>query len=209
MAPTQNGHPNGVQHSSRSFRFDDVRPGLRGNDGESRQTDTSLTTEAGRGHSGRRFVVVALIVVLLTWGGLYLAFQRWKANYQARVAYGTSNVVSALGPLKEVIPPGVDQTAWRDAVDKTRAMLSTVVASNLLDLRDMDRLRAELDERVASAQSRPDSATTELAAIWNEMADRAEFLFQDSRAPTQDRHARPKVLPPRPDKGSGKGPNGR
>ena len=76
-------------------------------------------------------------------------------------------------------------------------MLTTVVASNLLDLDDMDRLRVELDERVASVKSHPETATTELAAIWNEMADRAEFLFQDSRAPTQDRHVRPKILPPR------------
>ena len=103
-------------------------------------------------------MVVAVIVVLLTWGGLYLAFQRWRANYRARVAYGTSNVVPAVDPLKEVTPPGVDPAAWRDAVDKTRAMLTTVVASNLLDLDDMDRLRLELDQRVARVQSHPETA---------------------------------------------------
>jgi hypothetical protein len=203
MSPTQDGQHNGARHPSRSLRFDDVRPGPRGNDGETRQADAPVTTEAGQGHSGRRFVVIAVVVVLLTWGGLYLAFQRWRASYRARVAYGTSNVVPVVDALKEVIPPGVDPAAWRDAVDKTRAMLSTVVGSNLLDLHDMDRLRLELDQRVARAQTLPETATDELAAIWNEMADRAEFLFQDSRGPTQDRHVRPKVLPPRPAKGSG------
>ena len=93
--------------------------------------------------------------------------------------------------------------AWRDAIDKTRAMLTTVVGSNLLDLDDMDQLRAELDQCVARAQAHPESARTELAAIWDHMADRAEFLFQDSRSPTQDRHVRPKILPERPEKGQG------
>jgi hypothetical protein len=149
-------------------------------------------------------VVVAVIVVLLTWGVLYIAFQRWRANYRARVAYGTSNVVPVIDPLKKVTPPGVDSTAWRDAVDKTHAMLTTVVGSNLLDRDAMDKLRLELGQRVARVQSHPETATNELAAIWNEMADRAEFLFQDSRAPTQDRHVRPEILAPRPPKETGR-----
>ena len=79
-------------------------------------------------------------------------------------------------------------------------MLKTIVGSNLLNLHDMDKLRLELDQSVARAQTHPESATTELAAIWNEMADRAEFLFQDSRSPAHDRHVRPGILPPRPAK---------
>jgi hypothetical protein len=142
-------------------------------------------------------------MVLLIWGGLYVAFQRWRSNYRARVAYGTSNVVPVVDALKEVMPPGVDPAAWRDAVDKTRGMLSTVVGSNLLDRDDMDKLRHELDQRVARAESHPETAIDELTAIWNEMADRAEFLFQDSRDPTRDRHVRPKVLAPRPPKEEG------
>jgi hypothetical protein len=171
---------------------------MLGNDREGRQADAPATIDAEQGHSGRRFVVVAVVVVLLIWGGLYLAFHRWRANYRARVAYGTSNVVPAVVPLREVTPPGVGPNAWRDAVDKTHAMLATVVGSNLLDIGDMDKLRLELDDRVARAKSHPETATTELAAIWNEMTDRAEFLFQDSRNPTKDRHMRPKILPPRP-----------
>jgi hypothetical protein len=200
MAPTQDSRHNGPGHPSRSLRFDDIRPGPRGNDAETRHADAPIVTEAGHGHSGRRFVIVAVVVVLLTWGGLYLAFQRWRANYRARVAYGTSNVVPVIDPLKELTPPGVDSTVWRDAVDKTHEMLRAVVASNLLDRADMDKLRLELGQRVARVRSNPEAATGELAAIWNEMADRAEFLFQDSRAPTRDRHIRPGFLPPRPAK---------
>ena len=64
-------------------------------------------------------------------------------------------------------------------------MLTTVVASNLLDRDEMDKLARELDHFVARARAHPETARTELAAIWNEMADRAEFLFQDSRSPTR------------------------
>ena len=97
-------------------------------------------------------------------------------------------------------PPDVDPAAWRDAVDKTHAMLMTVVASNLLDQSDMDKLRFELDQSVERARAHPETATAELAAIWNEMSDRAEFLFQDSRNPTKSRHPRPALLPERPKK---------
>ena len=99
MAPTENGRHNGARHPSRNLRFDDVRPGPARKDHETPQAAAPVTAEA-EGHSGRRFVVVAVIVVLLTWGALYLAFQRWRANYRARVAYGTSNVVPAVGPAQ-------------------------------------------------------------------------------------------------------------
>ena len=203
MGEAQNGRRNGPGSPSRSVRFDDARSSVRGNDAGTRQAESPGITEAGLGHSGRRFVVVAVVLVLVTWAGLYLAFQRWRANYRARVAYGTWNVVPAVDPLKEVTPFGVDPTAWRDAVDKTHAMLTTVVGSNLLGRSDMEKLKLELDRRVARAQSHPETAMAELAAIWNEMADRAEFLFQDSRSPTQDRHIRPKILPPRPEREKG------
>jgi hypothetical protein len=200
MAPASNGPHNGSHLPSRRLRFDDFVSTLTGKNPESRRFDASVLAERGQGHSGRRFVVVAVVVVLLTWGGLYFAFQRWRANYRERVAYGASHVVPAIDPLKDVVPPEVDPTVWRDTVDKTHAMLMTVVASNLLDRGDMDKLRVELDQFVARARAHPETAKTELAAIWNEMADRAEFLFQDSRAPTQDRHVRPKILPARPTK---------
>ena len=195
MSPTSGGKQNGFHDPSRRLRFDDF-----GTDAGSRRSDGLITAEAGRGHSGRKLVVVAVVVILLTWGGLYLAFQRWREAYRERAAWGASHVVSAIDPLKEVEPPGVDRAVWRKAVDETHAMLVTVVGSNLLDLHDMDKLRLELDQFVSRARAHPETAQTELAAVWNTLADRAEFLFQDGKDPTRDRHVRPKILPPRPAK---------
>ena len=195
MSSTPSGKQNGFHDSSRRLRFDDF-----GADAGNRWSAGLVTAEAGRGHSGRRLVVVAVVVILLTWGGLYLAFQRWRAAYRERAAWGASHVVSAIDPLKEVVPPGVDRAVWRNAVDDTHAMLLTVVASNLLDLHEMDSLRLELDQYVSRVRAHPETAQTELAAIWNTLADRAEFLFQDGKDPTRDRHVRPKILPPRPPK---------
>jgi hypothetical protein len=200
MARAPNGQHNGSGLPSRRFAADDLVPTLTGKGPDTPGYDFSVMAQGMQGHSGRRFVVVAVIVVLLTWGGLYLAFQRWRENYRERVAYGASHVVSAVDALKEITPPDVDPAAWRDTVDKTHAMLLTVVASNLLDLDDLDKLRLELDELVSRVRAHPETGKTELAAIWNEMADRAEFLFQDSRDPTRNRHVRPKILPARPPK---------
>ena len=195
MSPTAGGKQNGFHDPSRKLRFDDF-----GTDAGNRRSDGWMTAEVGRGRSGRRFVVVAVVVILCTWGGLYLAFQRLRAAYRERAAWGASHVVAVIDPLKDVVPPGVDPTVWRNAVDETHAMLVTVVGSNLLDLHDMDKLRLELDQFVSRARAHPETAPTELAAVWNTLADRAEFLFQDGKDPTRDRHARPKILPPRPAK---------
>ena len=200
MGITRNGQPPSPEERARNLRFDD--PGWSSAEGRSSSglSRASATAEVGQGHSGRRFVVVAGLVVLLTWGGLYVAFQGWRAKYRERAAYGASQVVSILDPLNEIIPPGVEPGAWRDAVVKTRAMLTTVVGSNLLDIGKMDELRTELDQSVRRTLGHPELGRDELAAIWNHMADRAEFLFQDSRSPTHDRHVRPSILPPRPEK---------
>ena len=73
MSPTSSGKQNGFHDPSRKLRFDDL-----GTDAGNRRSDGLMTAEVGRGRSGRRFVVVAVVVILLTWGGLYLAFQRWR-----------------------------------------------------------------------------------------------------------------------------------
>jgi hypothetical protein len=75
-----------------------------------------------------------------------------------------------------------------------------VTASNLLDLAEMTRLRGELDQAVAQARDRPETALGVLAEIWNRMTDRAEFLLKDSRSSDGERHRRPKILPERPKK---------
>jgi hypothetical protein len=204
MTTTRNGQPPGSQKRVRKLRFDDLASSSGGNTSGSRHSEIPATGDAVEGHSGRKFVIVAALVVLATWGGLYLAFRTWRTRYLERAAYGASHVVSAIDPLKEVVPPGTEPRAWRDAVDRTHAMLMTVVGSNLLDVDEMDKLRTELDRSVKRVLDHPESGRDELAAIWNAMADRAEFLFQDSRSPTMDRHPRPKILPARPVKSNDK-----
>ena len=75
-------------------------------------------------------------------------------------------------------------------------MLLTVTGSNLLDVKAMDGpLRNELLKHVRQASAQPATALRELAEIWNEAADRGEFLFRDSRSLSGRRHPRPKVIP--------------
>ena len=147
-----------------------------------------------QGHSGRRFLVVSGLCLLLVWGGLFVAFREWRSRYRERAAFGVERVLPAIDGLAAITPPEgvISPAAWRDAVDQTRAMLRTVVASNLLDRGQMETLRAELEARVERAGLRPETAAVELAEIWDEMADRAEFLLTE-----KDRHPRPDHLPPR------------
>ena len=84
---------------------------------------------------------------------------------------------------------------WRDAVDQTRAMLLTVTGSNLLDVPDMVELQVELIQHVRQGCRHPATAVGELAEIWNEVADRGEFLFRDSRSLSGERHPRPRSCP--------------
>ena len=137
------------------------------------------------GRSGRRVVIVGVLLVLVTWGGLYLAFRDWRARYRARALYGATHVATAIDPMAATVPAGVPPEAWRDAVSGTHAMLVTVTASNLLDMAALRSLRAEVAARVARAC--PETALSELAGLWDDLQARA--------GPVLDRHPRPKLLP--------------
>jgi hypothetical protein len=201
MSTTRNGQHPGHRNPIRRLRFDNLAPIVTGDTAGPNPGSATATAEVlPLGHSGRRFVLVAGITVLLIWGALYLIFREWRANYRERAAYGLTQVVPAIDPLAEIAPPSLDPIAWRDGVHQTHAMLVTVISSNLLDVAAMRRLRDELDQAVARARAHPETALDELAAIWNVQADRAEFLFKDSRSASGDRHPRPKILPPRPKK---------
>jgi hypothetical protein len=168
----------------------------RGNSAEAAGVGAAPTSRwLPRSHSGRRFVLVAGLAVLLIWGLLFLVFREWRARYRERASYGATQVIPAIDPMAEVLPPGVDPTAWQDAVDSTHDMLLTVTASNLLDVDEMRSLRAELEATVKRARARPETAIAELAGIWDEMAERGEFFFKDSRSRTGARHPRPRLLP--------------
>jgi hypothetical protein len=203
------GQPNGEHQASRDrtgrLRFDGLtsiasRRAL--------QTSGSRTAVAAellpRGHSGRRFVLVAGVSLLVIWGVLFVLFRDWRSRYRARAAYGAARVAAAIEPLEALVPPDVRAEEWRDAVRQTRAMLITVTGSNLLDIPEMERLSAELEGAVVRAQAHPDAGPGELAAIWNEMAERAEFLFRDHRSIDGARHRRPRILAPEPEKPRGR-----
>ena len=196
---------NGQQTESREpikrVRFDNLPSiGIR----TDKRSNAGVFTESRNlmppGHSGRRFVIALCCAVLLIWGVLYLSFREWRARYRVRAAYGMAQVVPVIDRLEEITPPNLDPVAWRDAVRRTHDLLATVTASNLLDQPAMDKLRGELDRAVARVRTHPAGGIDELAAIWNELADRGEFLLRDSRSAEGVRHPRPKILPPRPQK---------
>ena len=181
--------------STRRLRVDDMAAiVLRNSVGPAGNVPSGLMSQ---GHSGRMLVVGAGIALLVIWGALYLVFRDWRARYRERALYGATQVLPAVDRLRSIMPATVDPVVWRKAVDQTGAMLITVTGSNLLDIRDMDNLRAELDQHGARATDRPETAVQELADIWDEVADRGEFLFNDSRSVSGIRHPRPKLLPPR------------
>ncbi len=203
---SSNGRQESHRDPVRRLRYDDLasimtRTYAHGT-GEESAGDLPATSRSSpwlpRSHSGRRFVIVAVIAVLVIWGVLYLVFREWRSRYRERAAYGASQVVPAIDPMFEIVPPGVDPGAWRDAVGQTRAMLLTVTASNLLGIGEMRALRDELDQTVGRARARPETAVAELAGVWNAMSDRAEFLLRDTRSLGGYRHTRPMILPSRP-----------
>jgi hypothetical protein len=161
---------------------------------------TAIARLIPQGHSGRRFVVVAVCTISALWGLLYFFFRDWRERYHVRAAYGATKVVPAIDPLAAIVPPGVDPDLWRDAVRRTHDMLLTVTSSNLLDIGQMRELHAELEQAVGRARAEPRTARDELARIWNSIADRGGFLLEVERSPAIERHPRPQILPPRPER---------
>jgi hypothetical protein len=199
MSHSTNGRPGDHHDPIRRLRYDDL-PAIM-EQGSARRPRSEgwksypIMSWRGRSYSGRRFVIVAVLAVLVMWGLLYAAFREWRAQYRVRAAYGASQVVPAIDPLADVAPPDVDTGRWRDAVDRTHAMLLTVTGSNLLGIAEMRDLRDELDHTVERARARPETAVDQLAAVWDDMSERGEFLLKDTRALKEDRHPRPGILP--------------
>jgi hypothetical protein len=200
MSSSPNGRHGGPDDPIRRLRYDDL-PAImeqsvaRGTRRGVAGARASAMPWLGRSYSGRRFVVLGVLAVLVVWGSLYAVFREWRARYRVRAAYGAEQVAPAVDSFLDITPPGVDPTRWPDAVTRTHAMLVTITGSNLLGLSEMQDLRAELDRAVARARAHPDAAVAELAAIWDDMSERGEFLLKDTRSLTGDRHPRPEILP--------------
>jgi len=193
---------NGDCHQSRRLRLDELPSNVTWSYGRGSEPRGAMAARSRdeRGYSGRRFVLVSGLVLLAIWGTLYLLFRDWRARYQKRAQYGASYVVPAIDPMVRIDPPDVAPEAWREALAQTKAMLVTVTSSNLLDEKQMRELQIALDGAARRSLADPKRAVTELAIIWNSIADRGEFLLKDSRSASGVRHPRPKILPPRPAK---------
>ena len=115
MSSSSNGRQESHRDPVRRLRYDDLAstmaPTYAHGTGEASAGRVPGTSRSSpwlpRSHSGRRFVIVAVIVVLVIWGVLYLVFREWRARYRERAAYGVSQVVPAIDPMAETRP------AWR------------------------------------------------------------------------------------------------
>ena len=137
-------------------------------------------SESESGVSGRVMVSAAAVVVLLTWGGLSLAFRTWRDHYRERAEYGSARVAGSIDPLAAVVPadevapalravasagtaavapPGVGPGAWIGAVGETRAMLVTADhptlcathAARLQKAKDSENIAKELLAQCSAA----------------------------------------------------------
>jgi hypothetical protein len=200
MSSSTNGRPGGPHEPLRRLRYDGISTITESTPARRPRRGGASVGASGipwleRNNSGRRFVILAVITVLVVWGTLYLVFREWRARYRVRAAYGANQVAPAIDVFAAFVPPGVDSARWRDAVARTHAMLVTITASNLLGLPEMRNLRAELDRAADRAKACPSTAVSELAGVWDDMSERGEFLLRDTRSLKVDRHPRPEILP--------------
>ena len=92
MSDSHEGQAQGHREQARWLRIDDFAAiVVRNSPGPTGGKATGGMLE--NGYSGRRFVLVAGIVVLLIWAALYLVFRDWRAKYRERSLYGTTQVV--------------------------------------------------------------------------------------------------------------------
>jgi hypothetical protein len=173
------------------LRFDDLGSIIARNPAISR--GAAAAEPVSGGHSGRKFVIGAAVLLVAFVCVLYLTFVDWRERYRQRARYGANEVVPAINPLEALVPTGLDPAVWRDAVSQTRAMLQAVTSSNLLSIKEMNSLRTELEQNVAGANA--ETAVRDLAGVWDTIAGRAEFLFRESRSRNGDRLERPRILP--------------
>ena len=203
MSSSTNGRPGNHRDPTRRLRHDDLasviaqtyapRPGrpATGDDAD------RLSPWLPRSHSGRRFVIMAGLAVLLIWGVALSGLPRMAgALSRACRLRGEPGRPGDRPDGRDRSRPTSNPASWRDAVSQTRAMLLTVTGVELARHRRDAGLRDELDQAVGRARAHPETAVAELAGVWNAIADRAEFLLKDSRSRSGDRHPRPAILPP-------------
>jgi hypothetical protein len=116
-------------------------------------------------------VIAGVVVTLVIWGAVYLAFLYWRATYRALAEFGAAQVAPLVDPLADRVPTGIDPSAWKSAVADTHAMLVALTGAGLLDRAQMEALRADVAARAARAT--PESARDELSRLWDAIEARA------------------------------------
>lgn len=154
---------------------------MRGNGDAGSSTLRQLRLDDRRGAAGAdvlgptrsgRWFVMALAFVLGAFAvALFVAFRQWKSRHVELAAYGARHVATALSPLADKVPPGLEPAAWARVVEQARAVLVGLTASGTMDLDQMRRLRGQIQEMVLSA--RPETAAPALASLWNDLERRA------------------------------------
>ena len=137
------------------------------------------------GTSGRRFIVLFTITILIFWASLSVGFRFWKSGYDQKAQVGRETA-RHIRKLVEARPAGVSVAVWEDTVDHTEAMLIAVTGSNLLNLDQIQALTVEIDERVATAIREPNQGPSLLKGLWDELAKRA--------GPVANIYGRPKLV---------------
>ncbi|MDX2038799.1 MAG: hypothetical protein SFX72_19285 [Isosphaeraceae bacterium] len=160
---------------------------------------------SAEGVSGRRFVIIACLSILVIWGLVWLAFSGWKARYEELAAFGKTEVAPRVERLARLEPTGVAPRAWVAAVEDTKTMLIALTSASVLDRAAMVDLALEIDSRVAKADA--SNAVAVLAGLWDDLEDRAGPVIASGGTPVNpnSRHAariprpaRPAILPARP-----------
>jgi len=152
------------------------------------QPNTRSTPNLGdqkSGTSGRRFIVLFTITVLIFWASLWVSFRFWKSGYDQKAQVGRETA-RHIRKLVEARPDGVSASVWEDTVDHAEAMLIAVTGSNLLNIQQIQALTVEIDERVAAATRQPNQGPAILKELWDELAKRA--------GPVANIYGRPKLL---------------
>ena len=168
---------------------------LRGRSVGSERNET-----APKGFSGRLFVILGCLIILVVWGVVYLAFLGWRSRYEELAAFGRMEVAASVDPLAKLQPSNVESQAWSKAVADTRTMLIGLTSAGLLGKKEMIALRDDLHDRVARAQAYPDNARDVLGKLWDDMEDRAGPVISSNVVPVDpnSRHAKRIARPARP-----------
>ncbi len=152
------------------------------------QPNTRSTPNLGdqkSGTSGRRFIVLFTITVLIFWASLWVSFRFWKSGYDQKAQVGRETA-RHIRKLVEARPDGVSASVWEDTVDHAEAMLIAVTGSNLLNIQQIQALTVEIDARVVAATRQPNQGPAILKELWDELAKRA--------GPVANIYGRPKLV---------------